>query len=152
MLMFQKHERSDSIKLSSTTSQPIEHAVVMAEDNSENEGNEIHSIPVTKEPAKKLPPESPESIRLRTLVITSFWVVVILLGLPVWLWTTSIHRARLPLQDMLDWAHGKVCLAPLLAASTTDENSTRPANLQSLYKLRSRLRRCPSLRPRISFA
>ena len=59
-------------------------------------------------PPKKPPPESSESIRLRALVIFSFWAVVILLGLPVWLWTTSIHRAHLPLQDMLDWAQGKV--------------------------------------------
>ncbi len=57
---------------------------------------------------KKPPPESSESIRVRGLVIFSFWAVVILLGLPVWLWTTSIHRASLPLQEMLDWADGKV--------------------------------------------
>lgn len=57
---------------------------------------------------KKPPPESAGSIRIRTLVIASFWAVSILLGLPVWFWTTSIHRARLPLQEMLDWADGKV--------------------------------------------
>lgn len=55
------------------------------------------------------PPESPESIKTRGLVILSFWAVVVLLGLPVWLWTTSIYRASLPLQDMLDWADGKAC-------------------------------------------
>ena len=62
-------------------------------------------------PAKKTekpPPESAEGIRVRGLVIFSFWAIVIFLGLPVWLWTTSIHRARLPLQEMLDWADGKV--------------------------------------------
>ena len=59
---------------------------------------------VSKEP----PPESPDSIRVRALVIAAFWVVVIFLGLPLWLWTTSIHREHLPLQDMLDWADGKV--------------------------------------------
>ena len=57
---------------------------------------------------KKPPPETPEGIRLRTLVIVSFWAVAVLLGLPTWLWTTSIHRARLPLREMLDWADGKV--------------------------------------------
>lgn len=57
---------------------------------------------------KKPPPENAEGIRVRTLVIFSFWAIVIFLGLPVWLWTTSIHRARLPLQEMLDWADGKV--------------------------------------------
>lgn len=59
---------------------------------------------------KKPPPESPEQIRVRSLVILSFWATVIFLGLPVWWWTTSIHRARLPVQDMLSWADGKVCI------------------------------------------
>ena len=59
-------------------------------------------------PSKNPPPESSESVKTRGLVIFSFWAVVLFLGLPVWLWTTSIHRARLPLQDMLDWADGKV--------------------------------------------
>ena len=54
------------------------------------------------------PPESSTSIRIRGLVILSFWTVVLLLGFPTWWWTTSIHRARLPLQEMLDWADGKV--------------------------------------------
>lgn len=66
---------------------------------------------------KQPPPESPESVRLRGLVIASFWFVVIVLGLPVWLWTTTIHRASLPLDDMLSWADGKVCLQKLTGLS-----------------------------------
>lgn len=57
---------------------------------------------------KRPPPELPESIRVRSLVILSFWAVVVCLGLPIWWRTTSIYRARLPLQDMLEWADGKV--------------------------------------------
>ena len=57
---------------------------------------------------KHPPPESATSIRIRGLVILSFWAVAIVLGLPTWYWTTSIYRARLPLQEMLDWADGKV--------------------------------------------
>ncbi|KAL6716357.1 GPI transamidase component [Lecanora helva] len=68
-----------------------------------------YKIASVANPAQKPPPESLESIRTRTLVILSFWAIVIFLGLPVWLWTTSIHRARLPLQDMSDWARSKVC-------------------------------------------
>ena len=66
---------------------------------------------------KKPPPESAEGIRVRSLVIFSFWAIVIFLGLPVWLWTTSIHRARLPLQEMLDWADGKarISMSPFTA-------------------------------------
>ena len=57
---------------------------------------------------KHPPPESSESIRTRGFVILSFWAIVILLGLPTWWWTTSIYRARLPLQEMLEWADEKV--------------------------------------------
>ncbi|KAJ4990389.1 phosphatidylinositol-glycan biosynthesis class S protein [Stagonosporopsis vannaccii] len=55
------------------------------------------------------PPESTESIWLRRAAILSFWAVVVLLGLPVWWKTTAIYRAELPLQDMTDWAEGKIC-------------------------------------------
>lgn len=65
----------------------------------------LESVSVKKQP----PPESGESIRVRSLVIASFWAIVIFLGLPTWWWTTSIYRARLPLQEMLEWADGKVC-------------------------------------------
>lgn len=54
------------------------------------------------------PPESKQSIWLRRAAIVSFWAVVVLLGLPVWWKTTAIYRAELPLQDMTDWAEGKV--------------------------------------------
>ncbi len=77
------------------------------EPNHDSEGQHSGLVSTTK--SRKSPPlEGSESIRMRVLVITSFWAVVILLGLPVWIWTTSIHRARLPLHDMLDWADGKV--------------------------------------------
>ena len=62
-------------------------------------------------PAKQPPPESQEAVRTRSLVVASFWFVVIFLGLPIWWWTTSIHRANLPLQDMLAWADGKVSMS-----------------------------------------
>ncbi|KAH8726940.1 phosphatidylinositol-glycan biosynthesis class S protein [Phaeosphaeriaceae sp. PMI808] len=55
------------------------------------------------------PPESSEGIWLRRFAIFSFWVVVVALGLPIWLKTTAIYRAELPLHDMTEWAEGKVC-------------------------------------------
>lgn len=57
---------------------------------------------------KQPPPETPEAVRLRTMVILSFWAVIVFLGLPVWWQTTSIYRARLPIQEMLDWSEGTV--------------------------------------------
>lgn len=60
------------------------------------------------ESRKQPPAESQESIRVRQLVILSFWTIVIFLGIPIWWWTTSIHRATLPLKEMMNWAEGKV--------------------------------------------
>lgn len=85
--------------------------------------SEDTNFKVTSSPAnvqKQPPPESPKSIKTRGLVILSFWAVVVLLGLPVWLWTTSIYRANLPLQKMLDWADGKVLVLLLSCASVTE--------------------------------
>ena len=70
--------------------------------------------------ASKPPPESPEGVRVRSLVIFSFWAVVVFLGLPVWWWTTSIYRARLPLRQMTDWADGKVQPLSLLRLKTSN--------------------------------
>ncbi|KIX96113.1 uncharacterized protein Z520_08368 [Fonsecaea multimorphosa CBS 102226] len=60
------------------------------------------AVPSSKQP----PPEKPEAVSLRTQIVLSFWAVIIFLGLPVWWQTTSIYRASLPLQDMLNWAEG----------------------------------------------
>ena len=58
--------------------------------------------------APQPPPEKPSEVRRRSYIILSFWVLVVLLGLPVWWYTTSIYRASLPLSEMMDWADGKV--------------------------------------------
>ncbi|KAL8752962.1 MAG: hypothetical protein Q9199_005385 [Rusavskia elegans] len=73
--------------------------------------DDFHSpaTPLIATTPKQPPPESRESIRVRQLVILSFWAIVVFLGLPIWWWTTSVYRARLPLQQMEDWAEGKAC-------------------------------------------
>ncbi|KAI4250232.1 MAG: hypothetical protein L6R40_000405, partial [Gallowayella cf. fulva] len=63
--------------------------------------------PVVAAASKHPPPESKESIRIRQLVILSFWAIVVFLGLPIWYCTTSVYRAQLPLREMEDWAEGK---------------------------------------------
>ncbi|CUS13171.1 unnamed protein product [Tuber aestivum] len=65
---------------------------------------------------KSPPPDTPENTRNRSLVILSFWVVVITVGLPLWWVTTAIYRAPLPLNEMQSWADGRACRAefPLL--------------------------------------
>lgn len=63
----------------------------------------------SKTSAQRLPPpEKPETTRTRFKVIAAFWAVIIFLGLPIWWKTTSIYRAHLPFQEMVDWADGKV--------------------------------------------
>ena len=66
---------------------------------------------------KSPPPERPERILRRRYIILSFWAVVLFLGLPVWWKTTTVYRASLPLQQMLDWADGNVCLFHILCKS-----------------------------------
>jgi GPI-anchor transamidase subunit S len=60
--------------------------------------------------AKRPPPERPQNVRLRTMVIASFWALILFVGLPMWWQTTSIHRAQLPLPEMIRWADGQVTL------------------------------------------
>jgi phosphatidylinositol glycan class S len=67
---------------------------------------------------KQPPPEKPADIRRRTLVIVSFWLIVLCLGLPIWWQTTTIHRANLPLDEMLHWADGRVSLDLTRVASS----------------------------------
>ncbi|PIG84292.1 GPI transamidase component PIG-S [Aspergillus arachidicola] len=64
----------------------------------------------SKTGARRLPPpEKSEAIQTRFKVIAAFWAVIIFLGFPIWWKTTSIYRARLPIQDMVEWADGKTC-------------------------------------------
>ena len=67
---------------------------------------------------KKSPsPDTPENTRIRSLVILSFWVVVITIGLPLWWITTAIYRAPLPLKEMQSWADGRVGISPCVAVN-----------------------------------
>jgi phosphatidylinositol glycan class S len=66
--------------------------------------NVVDAIKKQKEP----PAETRAGTWTRRLVLLSFWAVAVFLGLPVWWKTTTVYRAPLPLQDMLDWADGKV--------------------------------------------
>jgi phosphatidylinositol glycan class S len=57
---------------------------------------------------KQPPPESSQSISMRRWILVSFWAVALFLGLPMWWKTTTVYRAPLPLDQMLEWADGKV--------------------------------------------
>ena len=60
------------------------------------------------------PPEQPKSTWTRRLIILAFWAVIVTLGWPHWVFTTSIHRSDLPLESMNRWADGKVSPSLLL--------------------------------------
>jgi phosphatidylinositol glycan class S len=77
------------------------------EAHGEAEGPRENCVDVAKS-YKEPPPETPQSIVTRRLILLSFWAVAVLFGLPIWWKTTTVYRAPLPLQQMLDWADGKV--------------------------------------------
>ncbi|KAK6538589.1 GPI transamidase component [Orbilia ellipsospora] len=58
---------------------------------------------------KQPPPETPETIRTRSWVLATFWIIAVFLGLPLWHATTTIYRAPLPMQEMQNWSEGKLC-------------------------------------------
>lgn len=84
-------------------------------------------------PKKEFTPEqTPAELRQRGLIVWSFWVVVLLLGLPLWYLTTSIYRAPLPLGQMTAWAEGKECKIefPLLVDVIVGSGEGKGAGLE----------------------
>lgn len=60
------------------------------------------------ETARSAPAESPAEIWTRRAILLAFWAVIVTLGLPHWIWTTSIVRSGLPVGLMNSWAEGQV--------------------------------------------
>lgn len=81
------------------------------------------------------PPEKPSDITRRTYVVLSFWLVVLLLGLPFWWTTTSIYRANLPLEVMLRWADGKACRPVFPLQISVQANELQEQEAQHLVRL-----------------
>ncbi|KAJ4291448.1 GPI transamidase component [Collariella sp. IMI 366227] len=84
---------------------------------------------------KQPPPEKPSDIRRRSHVILSFWLIVLCLGLPIWWRTTSIYRADLPLQEMLDWSDGKACRPVFPLHISVQANALQEQEAQNLLRL-----------------
>ncbi|KAF7556486.1 hypothetical protein G7046_g6291 [Stylonectria norvegica] len=81
------------------------------------------------------PPEKPSDIKRRTLIILSFWLVVLFLGLPIWWKTTTIYRANLPLDGMLQWAEGKACRPVFPLQISIKADSLQEQEAQNLVRL-----------------
>lgn len=90
-----------------TTSTPVS-AAVTALSEKDAVASTTTSAATTSVGRKQPPPEKPSDTRRRSLVILSLWLIVLCLGLPIWWKTTAIPRANLPLDEMMDWADGKV--------------------------------------------
>jgi len=107
---------------------PLDNGAPSAKSDSEATASSIatanaHSTAAADTSSRKQPPpEKPSDVRRRTFVILSFWLIVVLLGLPIWWETTTIYRANLPLGEMLEWADGKVCDNPLGIARRAQAN------------------------------
>ncbi|KAI0390837.1 phosphatidylinositol-glycan biosynthesis class S protein [Xylariaceae sp. FL0594] len=89
----------------------------------------------TKPKIKPPPPENPAHIFRRSLIIASFWLLVLCLGLPIWWKTTTIYRADLPLNRMMEWADGRACdpVFPIrIAVETPDLNEQEAQSLLSI--------------------
>ncbi|KAJ4406197.1 GPI transamidase component [Gnomoniopsis sp. IMI 355080] len=84
---------------------------------------------------KEPPPEKPSDIRRRTLVILSFWLIVLCLGIPIWWKTTAILRANLPLDEMMDWADGKACRPVFPLRISIQANQLQEQEAQNLLRL-----------------
>ncbi|ERT01342.1 hypothetical protein HMPREF1624_02586 [Sporothrix schenckii ATCC 58251] len=84
---------------------------------------------------KQPPPEKPSDIRRRGAVILSFWLIVALLGLPIWWYTTTIYRANLPLDDMMEWADGKACRPVFPLRISIQASSLQEAEANHLLRL-----------------
>ncbi|KAK4180935.1 phosphatidylinositol-glycan biosynthesis class S protein [Triangularia setosa] len=81
------------------------------------------------------PPEKPSDVRRRSHVILSFWLIVLLLGLPIWWKTTTIYRADLPLEEMLEWADGKACRPVFPLRISIQATSLQDQEAQNLLRL-----------------
>ncbi|KAL7944945.1 phosphatidylinositol-glycan biosynthesis class S domain-containing protein [Trichoderma barbatum] len=92
------------------------------------------SAPVAPSPTLP-PPEKPSAVRQRSYVVLSFWLVVLLLGLPIWWKTTAIYRADLPLDRMLKWADGKACRPVFPLQISIQADSLQEQEAQNLIRL-----------------
>ncbi|KAL6230219.1 hypothetical protein BDW75DRAFT_234576 [Aspergillus navahoensis] len=81
------------------------------------------------------PPEKPSAIQTRFKVVAAFWAVILFLGFPIWWKTTSIYRAELPIQEMLDWAGGKNCRPVFPLEIRFDAPSLSDVEAQQLLRI-----------------
>ncbi|ROV88470.1 hypothetical protein VMCG_10471 [Cytospora schulzeri] len=120
---------------STATTTLIPHEPTVASMDETVEAVEVHPAPPTTSARKEPPPEKPSDIRRRSFIILSFWLIVLCLGLPIWWHTTTIPRASLPLDDMMDWADGKACRPVFPLRISIQANQLQEQEAQNLLRL-----------------
>ncbi|SCV27089.1 related to GPI transamidase component PIG-S [Fusarium fujikuroi] len=81
------------------------------------------------------PPEKQSDIYRRTRIVISFWLIVLCLGVPIWWRTTTIYRANLPLDGMMQWAEGKACRPVFPLQISVKADALQENEAQNLVRL-----------------
>ncbi|KAI9374587.1 phosphatidylinositol-glycan biosynthesis class S protein [Aspergillus egyptiacus] len=102
--------------------------------NNEDIGSSPTAMTANASASRLPPPEKPSAIQTRSKVVAAFWAVIILLGFPIWWKTTSINRAELPIQKMLDWGGGKSCRPVFPLEIRLDAPSLAESEAQQLLR------------------
>lgn len=84
---------------------------------------------------KQPPPEPPFDIAARRLILFALWSVVVFIGVPVWIATTTVHRATLPLNSMNQWADGHACQLEFPLHVAIESDALRPQDVQHIVRL-----------------
>ncbi|KAL3494832.1 phosphatidylinositol-glycan biosynthesis class S protein-domain-containing protein [Aspergillus germanicus] len=109
-LITENNKRKDDLaSLDQDLERFIDHVSSIMSEKYEDQGSSQATMTSQASSSSLPPPEKPSAIQTRFRVVAAFWAVILFLGLPIWWKATSIYRAELPLQEMLDWAGGKSC-------------------------------------------
>ncbi|KAM7184023.1 Phosphatidylinositol-glycan biosynthesis class S protein [Naviculisporaceae sp. PSN 640] len=106
------------------------------DDGARSKDTPVASTPPVEAPTiKEPPPEKPSDVRRRSYIILSFWLIVLFLGLPIWWKTTTIYRANLPINEMLEWADGRACRPVFPLRISIQADALQEQEAQNLLRL-----------------
>lgn len=92
--------------------------------------------PVLPKSKPSAPADRPQAQWTRRWIILSFWAIIVCLGLPHWLLTTSTYRASLPLDTMESWAReDHVCGTTDTTALQASKDNSKAFKYSSTYHL-----------------
>ncbi|GAM89358.1 hypothetical protein ANO11243_073950 [Dothideomycetidae sp. 11243] len=104
-------------------------------DNNATATTDSNTAVVAPSAKKQPPPEPSDSVASRRYILFALWSTVVFLGLPVWIWTTTVHRATLPIDSMKTWAEGQACQLEFPLHVAIDSDSLRPQDITHVVRL-----------------